>query len=142
ATKCGCPHLDRRLPAGQAGRMTDVARERAGPSLAPRLQRTPAQALFWRLVLINGAVFTIGIAALTLSPATVSSPVLVTELPVLVIGLAVILGANTYLLRRSLAPLVALTRLMERVQLLHPSDRLHNRGNGDLTNVIDTFNAM
>ncbi|MFC4941937.1 histidine kinase [Pseudonocardia sp. GCM10023141] len=104
--------------------------------------RTPARALFRRLVLINGTVFTIGTLVLAISPATVSSPLLPTELPVLTIGLALILTANTLLLRRSLAPLRALTTLMERVDLLRSRDRLPDRGNGDLTHLIETFNAM
>jgi two-component system sensor histidine kinase UhpB len=52
------------------------------------------------------------------------------------------LGANTLLLRRSLAPLEALTALMRRVDVLRPSDRLTDKGNGDLTDVIGAFNAM
>src|SRR6478752_6646496 len=105
---------------GQGGGMTD---ER---------QRTPVQALFRRVIVINGLVFTIGTLVLALSPATVSSPVLLTEVPVLSIGLALMLGANTLLLRRSLAPLEALTALMRRVDVLRPSDRLTDKGNGDL----------
>ncbi|MFI7451456.1 histidine kinase [Nonomuraea sp. NPDC049714] len=105
-------------------------------------QRTPVQALFRRVIVINGLVFTIGTLVLALSPATVSSPVLLTEIPVLTIGLALMLAANTLLLRRSLAPLEALTALMRRVDVLRPSDRLTDKGNGDLTDVIGAFNAM
>ncbi|MBG0813414.1 HAMP domain-containing sensor histidine kinase [Planomonospora sp. ID82291] len=105
-------------------------------------QRTPAQALFRRLFAINGLVFTVGTLVLAISPATVSSPVLLTEVPVLAVGLALILAANALLLRTSLAPLGALTALMQRVDLLRPSDRLTDSGNGDLTYVIDAFNAM
>jgi two-component system sensor histidine kinase UhpB len=100
------------------------------------------QALFRRVIVINGLVFTIGTLVLALSPATVSSPVLLTEIPVLTIGLALMLAANTLLLRRSLAPLEALTALMRRVDVLRPSDRLTDKGNGDLTDVIGAFNAM
>ena len=52
------------------------------------------------------------------------------------------LGANALLLRRSLAPLEALTALMRRVDVLRPSDRLTDKGNGDLTDLIGAFNAM
>lgn len=107
-----------------------------------RWRRTPALALFARLVLINGLVYTVGTAVLALSPATVSSPILLTEIPVLLVGLLVILAAHALLLRRSLAPLDALTALMERVDLLRSRDRLADRGNGDLTRLIATFNAM
>ncbi|GAA2769673.1 histidine kinase [Nonomuraea dietziae] len=98
--------------------------------------------MFWRLFLINGLVFTFGLTILALSPATVSSPVLLTELPILAVGLAVMLTANAVLLRTSLAPLGALTALMERVDLLRSSDRIAHSGNGDLGTLIATFNAM
>ncbi|WP_214401340.1 HAMP domain-containing sensor histidine kinase [Pseudonocardia lacus] len=107
-----------------------------------RPRRTPAQALFRRLVLINGTVFTAGTLVLAFSPATVSSPILLTEVPVLLLGLTMILGATTLLLRRSLAPLTALTALMERVDLVSSDDRLADAGNGDLAQLIATFNAM
>ncbi|MCT2584321.1 sensor histidine kinase [Actinophytocola gossypii] len=102
----------------------------------------PERSLFRRLFLINGLVFTIGTVVLALSPATVSAPVLVTEIPVLIVGLAVILAANAVLVRSSLAPLGSLATLMERVDLLRHGDRLLERGNGDLTHLIRTFNEM
>ncbi|MFD1546036.1 HAMP domain-containing sensor histidine kinase [Nonomuraea guangzhouensis] len=113
-----------------------------GSPRARRGARSPASALFWRLFLINGLVFAAGLTVLALSPATVSSPVLLTELPILAVGLAVMLGANAVLLRTSLAPLGALTALMERVDLLHSRDRIAHSGNGDLGTLIATFNAM
>ncbi|MFI7688416.1 histidine kinase [Nonomuraea sp. NPDC049655] len=103
--------------------------------------RTPAQALFRRLFVINALVFAAGTFVLALSPATVSSPVLLTEVPVLLIGLALILAANAFLVRASLAPLTSLTALMRRVDLLHTHDRLP-AGNRDLRSVTDTFNQM
>ncbi|MEV0614252.1 sensor histidine kinase [Nonomuraea sp. NPDC050404] len=106
------------------------------------LSHPPAQALFRRLVLINGLVFAVGTLVLAVSPATVSAPVVWAEVPVLLVGLAVMLSANALLLRRSLAPLNALTTLMQRVDLLRTGDRLADSGNSDLTHLIDTFNAM
>ncbi|MFE0154291.1 HAMP domain-containing sensor histidine kinase [Nonomuraea sp. NPDC059007] len=103
---------------------------------------TPAQALFRRLFVINALVFAAGTLVLALSPATVSSPVLLAEIPVLAIGLALILAANALLVRASLAPLTALTSLMQRVDLLHNRDRLREDGNGDLASVVTTFNQM
>ncbi|WP_280354475.1 sensor histidine kinase [Nocardia otitidiscaviarum] len=102
----------------------------------------PAGALFRRVVIINGLVFTLGTLVLALSPASVSSRVRLTEIPVLVIGLAVILAANAFLLRSSLAPIDELITSMHRVDPLRGSTRLHDRGNGDWNRLIDTFNAM
>jgi two-component system sensor histidine kinase UhpB len=61
--------------------------------------------LFWRVCLTNGVVLVVGTAILAVSPATVSSPVLLTEAVVLAVGLGVILVANAMLLRASLVPL-------------------------------------
>ncbi|MGW0810161.1 HAMP domain-containing sensor histidine kinase [Nonomuraea sp. NPDC002799] len=107
-----------------------------------RRSRGAPQALFRRVFVINGLVFAAGTIVLALSPATVSSPVVLAEVPVLLIGLALMLAANALLLRRGLAPLDALTTLMQRVDLLRGGDRLTDRGNGDLTHLIGTFNAM
>ena len=57
-------------------------------------------------LLINGLIFTLGTLILALSPATVSARIKLTEIPVLVIGLAVMLTANALLLRSSLAPML------------------------------------
>ena len=98
--------------------------------------------LFRRLLAINGLIFAVGTTVLALSPATVSSPVLLTELPVLTVGLALMVTANAFLLRASLAPLDGLTTLMERFDSLRSGDRLRISGNGDLSHLIGTFNAM
>lgn len=103
---------------------------------------TPTGALFRRLIAINGAVFTAGTLVLAVSPATVSPLVRLTELPVLIIGLAVILITNALLLRASLAPLDALATLMRRVDSSHRSDRLDPGGHGDFTDLVASFNAM
>lgn len=68
--------------------------------------RSAAAALFRRVFLINGLIFVLGTLILALSPATVSSRIKLTEIPVLVVGLAIMLSANALLLRRSLAPML------------------------------------
>lgn len=101
-----------------------------------------ARGLFFRVVVINGLVFTFGTLVLAMSPATVSGPVRLTEIPVLLIGLAVVVGANALLLRSSLAPLDRLAASMRRVDLLRHTDRVHDPGDGDLHHLIASFNAM
>jgi two-component system sensor histidine kinase UhpB len=76
------------------------------------------------------------------SPVTVSAPILVTEISVLVLGLVVMLVVTAFLLRTSLRPLDGLTELMERVDLLRPGERLAVRGNGDVAHLLRTFNDM
>lgn len=68
--------------------------------------RTAAAALFRRVFLINGLIFVLGTLILALSPATVSARIKLTEIPVLIVGLAIMLTANALLLRRSLAPML------------------------------------
>jgi len=103
---------------------------------------TPAGALFRRVFLINGLIFVLGTLILALSPATVSARIKLTEIPVLVIGLAVMLTANALLLRSSLAPLDRLAASMRRVDPPKRSDRVEDRGTGDLHHLIASFNAM
>ncbi|WP_328709620.1 sensor histidine kinase [Microbispora hainanensis] len=131
------PHSGPRTGTGH-----DTGNDTVTGGTAAARSRHPARALFWRLFAINGLVFTAGTFVLALSPATVSSPVLLTEIPVLIVGLALIITANALLIRKSLAPLDALTTLMRRVDLLRAGDRLTDSGNGDLAQLIGTFNEM
>jgi two-component system sensor histidine kinase UhpB len=107
-----------------------------------RRARAPARGLFRRVVLINGLVFTLGTLVLALSPASVSARIKLAEIPVLVVGLAIVVIANALLLQSSLAPLDRLAASMRRVDPPRPSGRLHDRGNGDLEHLITSFNAM
>jgi two-component system, NarL family, sensor histidine kinase UhpB len=107
-----------------------------------RVGRTAASALFWRLFGLNALVFVTGAGVLVLSPATVSTPVSITEVSVLTVGLALMLAINALLLRTGLRPLEGLTALMQRVDLLQPGERLTVRGKGDVAHLISTFNAM
>ena len=86
--------MDTRARRGEAGAM-------AAPTT--RRGRTPASALFWRLFLFNALVFIAGAAVLVLSPATVSTPVSVTEVAYSRSG-GVMLGVNALLLRAEPAP--------------------------------------
>jgi two-component system, NarL family, sensor histidine kinase UhpB len=121
---------------------TPLETRAAGATASPP-PKGPAQLLFWRLFIINGLLFAVGTLVLAVSPATVSSPVLLTEVPVLIVGLTLILAANAVLVRASLAPLDALTTVMRRVGLLRRGgDRAIEAGNGDLKHLIRTFNEM
>ncbi|WP_238334649.1 HAMP domain-containing sensor histidine kinase [Kribbella amoyensis] len=98
--------------------------------------------LYWRVCLINGVVFLLGTVALALSPATVSARVLVSEAIVLVFGLAIIVTLNSLLLRNSLAPLDKLIRMMEKVDLQHPGQRIPEHDNGAVGHLVKSFNEM
>ncbi|MEU6389545.1 sensor histidine kinase [Streptomyces sp. NPDC046939] len=98
--------------------------------------------LFWRIFALNAVVLGSATALLLWAPVTVSVPVVLTEAVILVGGLAVMLVANAALLRIGLSPLDRLTRLMATVDLLHPGQRLPERGRGETAELIRTFNAM
>lgn len=107
-----------------------------------RRARIPAGGLFRWVVLINGLIFALGTLVLVMSPATVSKPIKLAEIPVLGVGLAVMLTANALLLRSRLAPLDRLAASMRRVDPPRRSDRMHDRGDRDLHHLIASFNAM
>ena len=114
----------------------------AGVGEAVRVRLLSGLPLYWRVCLINGLVFIGGTLVLVFSPATVSAQVLISEGIVLTIGLTVILAMNSLLLRRSLAPLDRLIKVMERVDLQLPGQRLPETGHGTVRHLVQTFNAM
>lgn len=98
--------------------------------------------LFWRVFMVNGALFVLASTVLALSPATVSAPPVRTEVVVLAIGLVAMLAINAVLLRFSLAPLDRLMSMMATVDLLRPGQRLPEEKNGDVAPLVEAFNAM
>lgn len=98
--------------------------------------------LYWTVCLINGGVFAGATAVLVVTPATVSSEVTPRELVVLTAGLAVILLANAILVRRTLAPLDRLNRLMEQFDPRRPENRLPEQGSGVAANLARSFNTL
>ncbi|MET7641603.1 HAMP domain-containing sensor histidine kinase [Streptomyces sp. NPDC005438] len=98
--------------------------------------------LFWRIFLLNAVVLLIASALVLLGPITISTPVLLTEALIMSGGLAAMLVANAALLRVGLAPLQRLTRAMITTDLLRPAQRPAVTGDGEIADLIRTFNAM
>jgi two-component system sensor histidine kinase UhpB len=115
-------------------------REHGGGAVPARAGR---RALSWRVFLTNAAVL-VGVSAfLVLTPATVSSPVSVHELLVLVAAITVTLFLDLFLLERAFAPLDELRRLMQRVDPLEPGRRIElERAGSDVAELADAFNGM
>jgi two-component system sensor histidine kinase UhpB len=109
---------------------------------AGAMSRELSLPLFWRVCLINGAVFVLGTLILALSPATVSTQPLWSEVVVLSIGLAVIVLLNGVLLRSVLRPLDRLTAVMAAIDPRHPGRRLEEAGSGPARPLVHGFNAM
>lgn len=98
--------------------------------------------LFWRIFAMNAFLLIVA-TGLLLSPwVTVSHPVLFDEAVVLIVGVLAMLVANGLLFRRGLAPLERLCRAMAKADLLHPGTRLKATGQHEITELVDTFNAM
>jgi hypothetical protein len=97
--------------------------------------------LYWKVCLINGAVFIGAATLLVVSPATVSHRVTGPELAVLATGLVVILATNAALLHSTLAPLDRLIGLLDRFQPDAVGRRLPSFDRGVAAMLAASFNA-
>ena len=98
--------------------------------------------VYWRVCLINAAVFLLATVILVVSPATVNPDMSVGQLGVLALGLGAIMVANALLLRSSLVPLDRLVRQMQRMDLQALGQRLPETQDGSLQPLVTSFNAM
>jgi two-component system sensor histidine kinase UhpB len=98
--------------------------------------------LFWRIFLLNAAVLVAATTTLVLGPVTISTPVLLTEVVIVAVGLTAMLVANAALLRVGLAPLRRLTRTMTTIDLLRPGPRPTATGHASIADLITAFNTM
>jgi two-component system sensor histidine kinase UhpB len=80
--------------------------------------------LFWRVFLLYALVTGAGAVLLAVGPFTVSQRVLLSELAVLLAGVAVMLAVTFFLLHRTLRPLQTLTQTMRRIDPLAPGQRV------------------
>lgn len=87
-----------------------------------RLSPRPVSVLS-RVFTVNAIVFGSAVFVLILSPATVSSPIEVTEVVVLVVGLLMTLAVDLLLLAIVLSPLRALATLMDNIDPMRPGQR-------------------
>jgi two-component system sensor histidine kinase UhpB len=99
--------------------------------------------LFWRVFATNAAVLLVAGAILSLSPASVPAPTSVSEIAVLLLGLAAMLVVNALLLRRAFFPLARLTALMGRIDPLHPGERIPTYSRDvEVLELTHAFNEM
>jgi two-component system sensor histidine kinase UhpB len=105
-------------------------------------QRLDAMPLLWRVFLTNAIVFAVALALLALAPVTVSIPIAVTELIVLVCGMVALLLVDLALLRPAFAPLHRLAQAMREIDPFRPGRRAPVVGGPDLRTLARAFNEM
>ena len=98
-----------------------VAAEPTPPSGTPR---SGAKSLLWLVFLANGSVLVIALLLLTFSPIEIDAPIKTEQFALLLAGFVVLVGLNLLVLRRVLAPLFQLTKLMSSVDPDRPGRRL------------------
>lgn len=111
----------------------------------PERVRTWSLPLYGKVCLINGVVFVVGTLVFALSPASISSRVLVSEVVVLTLGLGIMLVTNAVLLRGVLRPLDRVIRQMEVLDLGERTERLPDDvddPDGPGGQLVRTYNAM
>jgi two-component system sensor histidine kinase UhpB len=99
--------------------------------------------LFWRLFAVYAAVGAVAVSVLVVAPISVSVPTASREILVLLVGFAIALVVFLVILRRVLAPLERLTRLMRRIDPLMPGRRLETvGGDAEVVALTNAFNEM
>lgn len=100
--------------------------------------------LLWWVYLTNASVLVIALILLALTPITIDAPIAVSQLLLLLTGMALLLIVNLLLLRRVLSPFIRLTEAMSAVDPDAPGRRLtgvNPRGTEGAA-VVNAFNAM
>jgi two-component system sensor histidine kinase UhpB len=107
------------------------------------MRRFRSLSVFWRVLLVDAAVFAVAFAMLAAGPVTVAYPVRAGQLLVLIGGLILMLAVTTILLQRTLRPLETLTQTMREIDPLAPGRRVDvGEAGADVTDLARAFNAM
>lgn len=108
-----------------------------------RLRPRPVSVLS-RVFTVNAVVFGLAVVILIVSPATVSNPISLTELVVLVVGLLMTLAVDLLLLAIVLAPLRSLATLMDNIDPLRPGQRapVSDWASTEVISLAGAFNTM
>jgi two-component system, NarL family, sensor histidine kinase UhpB len=100
--------------------------------------------LLWWVFVANGAVLVAAFLLLAFSPITLSAPVTVEQLALLVGGLMLMLALDFLLVRKVLAPLFRITEVMASVDPERPGRRLSgvNPRSAEGVALVEAFNRM
>jgi two-component system sensor histidine kinase UhpB len=111
--------------------------------LTPPADRRKRATLYRRLFASYAAVLTLALLLLVFAPVTISVPVTLGELAVLLIGFVAMLVAFHLLLHRGLHPLEQLTEVMGRIDPLAPGQRIVlDAPEREVAALTDAFNDM
>lgn len=111
--------------------------------MSSRTTTPRATPLFWQIFVPNAAILLAAGAILIVTPATVSSPVVLGEAVVIALGLVLMLMLNLTLLRRAVAPLERLAKVMREIDPLRPGDRVSPAADSaEVADLTEIFNAM
>jgi two-component system, NarL family, sensor histidine kinase UhpB len=119
-----------------------VSPHRAVPGLDLMRVRVSSLPLFWRVLGTNAVALVLATVALVVAPVTVSVPVAVSELIVLLAGLTALLALNLLMLRPAFRPLDQLAETMRRHDPLSPGERVAVDGEPDIAALAQAFNEM
>lgn len=109
----------------------------------PRADRRKRATLYRRVFAGYAAVLTIALLLLIFAPVTISVPVTLGQLAVLLVGFVAMLGAFQLLLHRELHPLEQLTAVMERIDPLAPGQRIElDAPEPEVAALTQAFNGM
>jgi two-component system sensor histidine kinase UhpB len=101
------------------------------------------RSVFWRVFLIDALVLGVATILLTVTPITISAPIKLDQLAVLLAGLATMLLISLGLLYRTLRPLKTLTETMRRIDPMAPGERVVVEAAGaDVATLSAAFNDM
>jgi two-component system sensor histidine kinase UhpB len=124
------------------GPWTGPVREEA--SERDRRARARQPSLLQRLFYANAAVVLVAGALLIFTPVTISAPVTLEQLAIIVAAVVGMLATTFFLLRRALSPLRELTAVMRSVDPLDPGRRLADvtHSDAEVATLVEAFNAM
>jgi two-component system sensor histidine kinase UhpB len=98
----------------------------------------------WRLSIIDMSVLVVIMLLLALTPITIHAPPKPVEIAVLLAGFVVIATANLLLLRRAVAPLGELSKVMRAIDPMVPGTRVRtdDMSDAELVTLANSFNGM
>jgi two-component system sensor histidine kinase UhpB len=112
-------------------------------TLSRRRRPRGGATLFWHVFLPNASVLAIAVCLLAFTPASVSSHFSMSQALVLFAALLATVLVNLVLIRRAVAPLEQLTRVMAEIDPLRPGQRVTvDRSVAEAAKLADVFNAM